>query len=272
MPAQVSPDAVIVSKPSFDGSEPYDIIESNISFLNALFEEHLRHDEVAPDALRSYYVDYYLAEVNNGGFSQFVYNSRWEEHVVRLIREGFRSMGAQRHLALFEKGAGLVRKLGGQALQAYFRSEYFGDNAVRDYLNTPNDEFFAISGEEDLAALNSAWLRRLPNLVVMTIPQMQEEVKRRVAAIPDREERIAAALANEPRFKKLIRALCERAGHELQHVTAGDPTHVHAGRQTLAWHFITNRGHHYMVEAEGKALMFEGTSKQQVCVVEVPDE
>jgi len=272
MPAQLSPDSVIVSKQSFESSDPYDIVESNISFLNALFEEHLRHDEVSQDALRSYYVDYYLAEVNNGGFSQFVYNSRWEELVVSLVREGLSAIGAKRHLALFEKSGRLVKKLGKRRLQVYFSSEYFGDNAERDELNGPNDAFVAISKHEDLIALNSAWLRRSPSLVVMTIPQMEKEVKRRAAAIPDRNERIAAARANEPRYMKLIRSLCECAGHELETVTAGDPAHVHAGRETLAWHFITDRGHHYMVEADGKAVMFRGTSKKQVCAVDAPPD
>jgi hypothetical protein len=272
VPEQISREAVVVSKPSFKSSDPYDLISSNISFLNALFEEHLRHAEVSSDALRSYYVDYYLAEVNNGGFSQFVYNSRWEEEVVKLVREGLRAMGAQQHLALFEKVAGLVKRLGKKGLRAYLASEYFGDNAVRDNLNAPNEDFFAISKQEDLIVLNSAWLRGLPNLMVLTIPQMEKEVKRRAEAIPDRAERIAEARASEPRYVKLIRALCERAGQQFEQVTAGDPAHKHAGRETLAWYFFTDRGLHYMVEADGKALMFRETSKKKICEVDAPDE
>src|SRR3954451_15838582 len=118
----VSRDVVVVSDTSFRSDDPSEIVESNIAFLNALFEEYLTAEEVSADALRSYYVDYYLAEVNNGGFSQFVYNSRWADDVVGLVREGFKAIGAQQHLALFEKGARLVKKLGKKGLQAYFSS------------------------------------------------------------------------------------------------------------------------------------------------------
>ncbi len=71
---------------------------------------------------------------------------------------------------------------------------------------------------------------------------------------------------------KLIRALCAAAGHELERVTAGDPTHLHAGQPVLAWHFITDKGHHYMVDADGRAAMFDGDSDQQVVEIEASDE
>src|SRR5215510_6523910 len=104
--------SVIVSDQSFASTDPYDIISSNIEFVNALFGEHLRADEIAPDALRSYYVDYYLAQVNNGGFSQFVYNSHWSPLMNGYIREGLAAMKAAGHLALFNESAALVDRLG----------------------------------------------------------------------------------------------------------------------------------------------------------------
>ena len=87
----------------------------------------------------------------------------------------------------------------------------------------------------------------------------------------DSEATLPEARANEPRYIKLIRALCERAGHTLERVTAGDPAHEHDGTRTLAWHFITDHGHHYMVETGGRAIMFRGFSKtDRVCEVDVP--
>src|SRR5262249_35681772 len=128
----ISTDAIVVSDASFRSDEPGDIVESNISFLNALFAEHLTADEVSSDALRSYYVDYYLAQVNNGGFSQFVYNSRWSPQCIAYVREGMRAMKAKQHLEVFEEGARLVEQFGQDRLEAYFASEYFGENPDRD--------------------------------------------------------------------------------------------------------------------------------------------
>src|SRR5207249_8191110 len=102
----------IVSDQSFASADPFDIVSSNIEVVNALFGEQLRVDEIAPDALRSYYVDYYQAQVNNGGFSQFVYNSNWSPLMNAFIREGLLAMKAVGHLALFNESAVLVERLG----------------------------------------------------------------------------------------------------------------------------------------------------------------
>jgi len=262
--------SVIVSDQSVASADPYDVVYSNIELVNALFGEHLRADEIAPDALRSYYVDYYLAQINNGGFSQFVYNSHWSLLMNAFIREGLLAMKAVGHLALFNESAALVDRLGADRLQTFFESEYFDTNAERDALDANNDRFYALLETEDLIALNAAWLRSLPGLKAKTADEIKAEVARRGAALPDREERVRAALENEPRYLKLIRALIAKAGHELSRVTAGDPTHQHNGERVVAWHFLTDKGHHYMVDAGGKAVMFNGTTKEMVTEVEAP--
>lgn len=267
-------EAVVVSEASLGDDDPESLICSNVDFVNSLLDEYLTDDEISPDALRSYYVDYYLAQVNNGGFSQFVYNSRWNPKMVRLVREGLQAMQATRHLALFDEGAQLVERLGHEGVDAFLESEYFGDNSDRDALNGLNDRFNELDEEEeDLQVLNASWLRRLPNLVVLSDEAMDDEVERRAQAVPDRESRIAAAEEDEPRFVELIRGLCDEAGQELVNVTIGDPTRVHEGVRTMAWHFITNEGHHHMVEVGGKAIMFRGDSTtDQVCEIEAPEE
>jgi hypothetical protein len=51
-------------------------------------------------------------------------------------------------------------------------------------------------------------------------------------------------------------------------VTAGDPNHQQNGQPVVAWHFLTDKGHHYMVDADGKAVMFNGTTKEVVTEIE----
>lgn len=262
---------VVVSDSSLKSEDPYDVILSNIDFINGQLQAHLRHDELSPDALRSYYVDYYLAQVNNGGFSQFVYNSRFEPDTIRCIREGLQAMRAVRHLELFNESAGIIERIGPDGLEKFFASEYFGDNTERDALNQFDNRFFALSKNEDLIVLNSKWLKSLPNLVAMTKAEMQAEVERRSSSLPDLQQRVANALANEPRYKKIIRALCREAGHTLSRVTAGDPTHKHNGISVLAWHFITDKGHHYMIDVGGKAMMFNGDSHAQLVAIDASD-
>jgi hypothetical protein len=96
------------------------------------------------------------------------------------------------------------------------------------------------------------------------------EVAARGAALTDREARRAAARAAEPRYVKLIRALCDRAGQKLDHITAGTPED-HLGERTMAWHFLTDRGHFYMVEADGKAFMHDGKSREVVATIDATE-
>ncbi len=51
------------------------MIDSNGSVVQAL-RALLRDDEISAEALQSHYVNYLHAEVMDGGFSTFVYNSR----------------------------------------------------------------------------------------------------------------------------------------------------------------------------------------------------
>lgn len=166
----------------------------------------------------------------------------------------------------------ILDRPGPERLETFFEGDRFVENAERDILSEYDDRFFALSDEEDLIELNSKWLRQLPNLVVISVDEMKAEVRWRASSIPDRDTRIAQLLANELRYMKLIRALCEAAGHELDCATAGDPTYEYDGQLMMVWHFLTNKGHHYMVEADGEPVMFDEDSDEPVCEVEAPDK
>ncbi|HEY1067858.1 MAG TPA: DUF4375 domain-containing protein [Pirellulales bacterium] len=268
----IDPQAVVVAKSAFESDDVYAIVGSNVDVVNALQEEYLTLLEISPDAVRSYYADYLVAELANGGFSQFVYNSCWDHDVIRWTREGLTAMGATQHLALLARGEEMLEGLGPEGRESFYESEYFGENQERDYLSALDEEFAATGEAEDVIALNAAWLRSLPNLVVLTDEEIIAMVEARGAALPDREARIAEAEANEPRYLTLIRALCEKAGHELEDITAADNNGFFEGEQTFAWHFITDKGHHHMVDVNGVGVMFVGDTQEEVCRVEMPDD
>jgi len=264
-------DKIALSDTSYESSDPRAVIESVISFVNGLLEQYLTLEEIPVDAVRSYYVDYYLAQVENGGFSQFVHNCGWDPVVVARVREGLHVMGAARHLALFERAARVLDGFKAEQLTAYLDGDYFGDNADRDALDDAiTEEIITLCEIEDLTLLNSRWLRSLPNVVTMTESAVRDQIARLGAALPDRELRVARARAREPEYMKLIRALCDAASQQLARVTGGDPTHLHQGKQTIAWHFLTDRGHHYMVIHDDVATMFVGDSNDPVTSIDVP--
>ena len=260
----LSPDDVVVlSQESLSGTDEDNPVQFNVTFVNALFAELLKPTEISRDALLSYYVDYYLAQVGNGGFSQFVYNTGWEPEVITIVKQGLTAIGATRHMALFEKGESLVARKPSM-LSKFLSGEYFGANKDRDRYDAITKQFYALNESENLHQLNETWLKSRPGLCVVPIAEARGLINLRASAIPDPEARKAEALANAPKYMKLIDALCSAAGQSLDRVTAGDPTNEYEGKKTLAWHFITDKGHHYLVEVDGKAIMIDGTSNQKV--------
>lgn len=160
-------DNVIVSKNSVNSINPYDIIDSNISFINLLKEEGFT-GKFCMEADISYYVDYYHSQVKNGGFSQFVYNSGWNEELNEVIRSGLEKMYAKAHLDFFNQQALVVDTFDEFELAKFLDGDYFGKNPTRKALD--NDDFFKIT--ENLIELNAHWLNKLPNLLVLTIEEM----------------------------------------------------------------------------------------------------
>jgi hypothetical protein len=256
-------DPIVVTADSFASGDAQELVQSNIEFVGILFSKLLRPAEISHDAFVSYYIDYYLAQVNNGGFAQFVFNSGWDTRVVALIREGLRAIGADGHAALFERGAADVAGLG-ERLDTFRSSELFGDNPERDELDGISDAFYGLERSESLMELNAQWIRTRPDLVVVDDHGYAAQVMHRSSRITDLEARRAEAFEAQPEYMKLIRRLCAEAGHTLSYVTGGDLNHVYQGATTMTWHFITNHGHHFMVQADDKAIMFDGKTEHKV--------
>lgn len=184
-------DSIVVSDDSYNSSDKYDIIYSNICYLNYLFERHVRVDEACDEALKSYFVDYYLAQLNNGGFSQFIFNCKCDESTLGYVEAGLRDMGADKHLGLFKKSVGLLAEIGQERVNIFLQSQYFGENAERDALNTFDDEFYRLEDECSLIDLNHHWLKQHSKLLVLSIKRMEKQVDLIVKAIPDLAERKA---------------------------------------------------------------------------------
>jgi len=258
---------IVVSEDSYKSNDEYEIIYSNIEYLESLFKENINLEEVSDDALKSYYVDYYLGQLNNGGFSQFVDNSDWSNEIIQYVRQGLKEIGASKNLELFEESAAIINRLGVKRVEDYLNGEDFGMNQERRILNSFDAKFYDLQKSESLISLNSKWLKQHEHLEVLNNQDYQDRLKTIIQLIPDKNLRAQKALEAEPRYKKLIRALCKHSGHTLEVVTFGDPTFKYKGGQVLAWNFYTNFGRHYMIDHDGEAIMFNG-SDEIVTIIE----
>ncbi len=255
-------DHVILTRKSLKSKTSYDVIQCNIDVVNYLLEEGAEMTELSPEALASYHVDFYQAQVSNGGIDQFVANSGWAPEVIHHVVAGLEMIGAKRHQELFARVQQTVDSLDDEVL-AVMSEDLFTDDRCTAF-DQLSDEFFDLG--EDLIDLNAAFLRGLPNLKVVKEKELVTRLDAVIATIEDLEERLARRAAeweaNKPRYMRVIDVICAEHGWELDMITAGDPTAEYQGESAIGWHFITDAGHHSMIDLGEKAVVFDDDDKE----------
>ena len=273
---------LVLSQASLNGGDA-DVVDANVDVVNAMYAELLDVEEIADNALRSYYVDFYLTQSLEGGFAQYVFTAPERENIDAYIRAGLGSMGAVAHLDLFNRTVAAFDSLSEDDADTYLDGDADGDagldadggagasEAVRR-LEELDVEFEELLETEDIIALNAAWLRGQEDLLVLDDEELDRHIAERVARIPNLEERQAEAAEDArldaPEFELTIRELCHVAGHTLQKITMGDPNYDHNGERTLAWQFSTDQGEFLMVEDDDEAFMIHPDTKEIVAAVE----
>lgn len=251
-----------------------EVVDANVHVVNAMYAELLDAAEIAPAALGSYYVDFYVTQSLEGGFAQYVFTADREE-VDPLIREGLEGMGATAHLELFNRTVEAFDALSQEDEERYLDGDLDTEEESTDGVRTMEEldgEFEELFETENITALNASWLLRQEGLLVLEEDELAAYIERQVALIPDLEERKARAdaeaLEDAPDFEIIIRELCDVAGYELQKITMGDPNYVHNGEKTLGWHFATDHGDFIMVEEDDEAFMINPQTQEIVAAVE----
>jgi hypothetical protein len=265
---------VVLTTASIEASDE-EVVDANVSVVDAMHKELLHTDEMSPVALRSYYVDFYLTQSLEGGFAQYVFTSLDRDETDTLIREGMAAMGATAHLELFQRTVEAFDGLSAEDAERYL------DGGLDEDGETPagvrgmeelDGEFEELLESENITALNAAWLRGQEGLLVLDEEELNSHIERLVAHIPDLAERQAEAdaeaLENAPDFEIIIRELCDIAGYALQKITMGDPNYLHHGEKMLAWHFSTDHGDFIMVEEDDEAFMINPQTQEIVAAVE----
>lgn len=272
----------VLPREIINGSDA-DVVDANVDVVNAMYEELLDIGEIAPNALRSYYVDFYLTQSLGGGFAQYVFTAPERSDIDAYIRAGLEGMGAAAHLDLFNRTVAAFDALSEEEADAYLDGDTDLDGgtdggvfeAVR-VLEELDGEFETLLETEELVALNAAWLRGQADLLVLDEEELDRHIAERVSRIPNLAERQAEAAEDElldtPEFEVIIRELCDVAGHTLLKITMGDPNYDHDGQTTLAWHFTTDQGEFLMLDDDREAVMIHPDTKEVLATVEFEAE
>ena len=268
---------VVLTTASIEASDE-EVVDANVSVVDAMHRELLESPEISPVALRSYYVDFYLTQSLEGGFAQYVFTSVDRVESDTLIREGMAAMGATAHLGLFNRTAEAFDALSEEDAERYLDGGLDEDGEAPDGVRRMEEldgDFEELLESENITALNAAWLRRQEGLLVLDEAELAAHIARLVALIPDLAERQAkadaAALEDAPDFEIIIRELCGISGYALEKITMGDPNYLHDGVKTVAWHFSTDHGDFLMIEEDEEAFMIDPQTREIVAVVEFED-
>lgn len=248
-----------------------DVVGDNVSVVNAMHRSLLGTEEIAANALRSYFVDFYITQALDGGFAQYAFMAPDREELDRWVREGLAAMGAVEHLDLFDRCAGLYDRIAEDELEGILGggSSSRTDGAIA--MDDLDAEFEDLFEDEDVTGLNAAWLRGQACLLVLEEPALAAHIAERAAGIADLEQRQAAveeALEDVPEFELIIRELCDVAGHQLEQIILGDPDFEQDGETTLAWRFTTDQGEFVMIEDDFEAVMINPQTREVIAVVE----
>ena len=268
---------VVLTTASIEASDE-EVVDANVSVVDAMHRELLESPEISPVALRSYYVDFYLTQSLEGGFAQYVFTSVDRVESDTLIREGMAAMGATAHLGLFNRTAEAFDALSEEDAERYLDGGLDEDGEAPDGVRRMEEldgDFEELLESENITALNAAWLRGQEGLLVLDEAELAAHIGRLVALIPDLAERQAkadaAALEDAPDFEIIIRELCGISGYALEKITMGDPNYLHDGVKTVAWHFSTDHGDFLMIEEDDEAFMIDPQTREIVAVVEFED-
>ena len=273
--------ATVLPRESINASDA-DVVDANVDVVNMMYAELLDIEEIAPTALGSYYVDFYLTQCLGGGFAQYVFSASERADIDAYVRAGLEGMGAAAHLDLFNRSVAAFDSLSEEDADTYLDGDTDleggtdggAPDAVR-LLEELDGDFETLLGTEDIIALNASWLRSQADLLVLDDEELDRHIAERVSRIPNLAERQAEAaeddLLDTPEFEIIIRELCDVAGHTLLKITMGDPNYDHDGQTTLAWHFTTDQGEFLMLDDEQEAVMIHPDTKEILAAVEFED-
>lgn len=187
-----SVDRVVVTRSAYNGADadPAALVEAIVKFVNVMYEQGAwRADEMPVEAQLVYSSDYYLAQVNNGGHAQFIWNGRahLEKNCAAAIM-AFKAMQSPGHLAIMNDLQDWLKTEGDQAFE---QTGLVGNGKRAPFLEALDDRFFAQQRTVPMTPLSATWIKTWRNLTVVEDSAYPAEIAKLAARNPKRANRKA---------------------------------------------------------------------------------
>ena len=180
---------VVLTSSSIHGRDE-EVVEANAAIIDAMHNALLGADRMSPVAVRSYFVDFYLCQVLEGGFALYAVMAAARTTTDALVREGMAGMGATAHLDLFNRAVDAHDALTAETAQAYLDGPG-GTGADPDgvlRIEELDGEFEELLEHENITALNARWLRGQADLLVLDDEEVGPYIQHLAALVPGEKE------------------------------------------------------------------------------------
>jgi hypothetical protein len=265
---------ILVDEAALQSADPYDVVMAVINFVNWAMQDALLLPEEFPrEAMYAYHVDYYVAQVNNGGHAQFATNSQMLQKTIANIENGLAAFGTDDARAIFGDFL-IVMRDSSEAFNLDDARQTFEKINEQPQIETLDDRFFAANVGDDLIRNNVVWLRRLPQFRALSPARLAAEkaaLKANNRLLGARQAKLAelksSREAADPKFV-VAKRLCQAAGLIFKGLTAGQLSSNEP--YAMIWGVRTVQGVRLMHLTPTVANLFDQDAKSIVASLALP--
>jgi Domain of unknown function (DUF4375) len=260
-------------------------IDAVTGFAYDLSIRHVRDDEMPLKVINVSRVNFLLGQVLNGGFLQFVHNTKWDRSFVAGVRTGLAAIGAKEHLAVFEGASKLIEEAyanGGNLDTDKFKAtvdrlerKHFGNLKLSWRTGwIVNSRWTWGERWQSVQILCARYIETWQDVRHLPRADYEAALDRIAARIPDLAVRRQEAEGTRPWEKKAIDRLVAQAFLSNIWYTTFSPRDYN-GRKVWCWNFTVGKtpgqGHHQAIFVDGMAIMFKGDTDQIVAQRPAPE-
>jgi hypothetical protein len=231
-------------------------------------------------------VNYLIGQILNGGFLQFVHNSKWDKNFISDVRRGLAAIGATEHLAVFDGAAQIIdeayKRDDGKLDAARFRAwldelerEHLSDSKLCQRLDMDVDDSWTWEERWQIAqVMNAVYIGTWENVRRLPLADYKQALDRIVADIPDLKERLKEYEAARPWEKRIINQFAAQIDLDYVWYTTFTEREYN-DRKVWCWNFVVGRtigeGHHQAIFVDGEAIIFKGDTDEVVARLPAPE-
>ena len=261
-------------------------VDQVTQFAHDLSLRHIRDDEMPEKVINVSRVNYLIGQILNGGFLQFVHNSKRDKTFIAGVRNGLAAIGAAEHLAVFDGATQIIDeayeredgKFDATRFSTSFdelEREHLSDSKLSQRLDMDVDDSWTRAERWQIAqVMNAVYIGTWDNVRRLPLADYEQALDRIAADVPDLEKRREEYEAARPWEKRTIDRFVAQIGLDYVWYTAFSAKEYN-GKTVWCWNFVVGRtlgeGHHHAIFVDGEAIIFKGDTDEIAARIPAPE-